>query len=185
MKQNKHITPTPDEPELRNMMFTAQLPNMGPFTIRYPRGRGITPNWKTEMKELEIGKGRCIKKGKDTAILSIGAIGISVNEADIKLLKEDINVSHYDMRFVKPLDEDLLHQIFSEYKNIITIEDGVIKGGFGTAVIEFMVENNYSRKIKRLGIPDKFIEHGTQQELYKLCGYDTESIYNAVKEMIK
>ena len=174
-----------DEPDLRNMMFTAQLPDMGPFTIRYPRGRGITPNWKTKMKELEIGKGRCIKKGKDTAILSIGAIGILVKEADIKLLKEDINVSHYDMRFVKPLDEDLLHQIFSEYKNIITIEDGVIKGGFGTAVIEFMVENNYSRKIKRLGIPDKFIEHGTQEELYKLCGYDTESIYNACKEIKK
>ncbi|MCD4794784.1 MAG: 1-deoxy-D-xylulose-5-phosphate synthase [Bacteroidales bacterium] len=174
-----------DEPDLRNMMFTAQLPDMGPFTIRYPRGRGITPNWKTEMKELKIGKGRCIKKGKDTAILSIGAIGILIKEADEKLLKEKINVSHYDMRFVKPLDEELLHQIFSEYKSIITLEDGIIKGGFGTAVIEFMVENNYSAKIKRLGIPDEFIEHGTQQELYKLCGYDTESIYNAVKEMSK
>lgn len=174
-----------DEPDLRNMMFTAQLPDMGPFTIRYPRGRGITPDWKTEMKEMETGKGRCIKKGKDTAILSIGAIGILIKEANEKLLKEKINVSHYDMRFVKPLDEELLHQIFSEYKNIITLEDGIIKGGFGTAVIEFMVENNYSAKIKRLGIPDEFIEHGTQQELYKLCGYDTESIYNAVKEMIK
>ncbi len=174
-----------DEPDLRNMMFTAQLPDMGPFTIRYPRGRGITPNWKTEMKKLEIGKGRCIKKGKDIAVLSIGAIGISVKEADTKLIKENIDISHYDMRFVKPLDEKLLHKIFSEYQNIITIEDGVIKGGFGTAVIEFMVENNYSRKIKRLGIPDKFIEHGTQQELYKLCGYDTESIYNACKEIKK
>ena len=172
-----------DEPDLRNMMFTAQLPDMGPFTIRYPRGRGITPDWKTEMKELKIGKGRCIKKGKDIAILSIGAIGILVKAADVKLVKENIKISHYDMRFVKPLDEELLHQIFSEYKNIITLEDGIIKGGFGTAVIEFMVENNYSAKIKRLGIPDEFIEHGTQQELYKLCGYDTESIYNAVKEM--
>ncbi len=182
---NMTVAAPMDEPDLRNMMFTAQLPDMGPFTIRYPRGRGITPDWKTEMKELKTGKGRCIKKGKDVAILSIGAIGILVKEADEKLLKENIDASHYDMRFVKPLDEELLHQIFSEYKSIITLEDGIIKGGFGTAVIEFMVENNYSAKIKRLGIPDEFIEHGTQQELYKLCGYDTESIYNAVKDMIK
>lgn len=174
-----------DEPDLRNMMYTAQLPNKGPFSIRYPRGRGVTPNWETEMKELEIGKARLINEGKDVAILSIGAIGNLVKEANEILLKENINPSHYDMRFVKPLDEALLHNIFKKYDKIITIEDGAIKGGFGTAIIEFMVENSYSAKIKRLGIPDEFIEHGTQQELYHICGYDVEGICKSVKEMVK
>ncbi|MCF6364836.1 MAG: 1-deoxy-D-xylulose-5-phosphate synthase [Bacteroidales bacterium] len=174
-----------DEPDLRNLMFTAQLPDMGPFTIRYPRGRGITPSWKTEMKELKIGEGRIIKDGGDVAILSIGAIGTLVFDADKKLKAEGINVAHYDMRFVKPIDEKILHDVFKKFNKIITLEDGIIQGGFGSAVIEFMSENGYSAKIKRLGIPDEFIEHGTQQELYHICGYDTEGILKTVKEMIK
>ncbi len=174
-----------DEPDLRNMMYTAQLPNKGPFSIRYPRGKGVTPNWKTKMEELKIGKGRKIKDGKDVAIISIGAIGNLVKEANEILLKENIDIAHYDMRFIKPLDEDLLHKIFNEFDKIITLEDGVIQGGFGSAVIEFMFENKYSANIKRLGIPDKFIEHGTQQELYHICGYDVEGICKSVKEILK
>lgn len=173
-----------DEPELRNMMYTAQLPNKGPFSIRYPRGRGVTPNWKTEMQELEIGKARLINEGKDVAILSIGAIGNLVKDANIILEKENINPTHYDMRFAKPLDEELLHNIFKKYDKIITLEDGVIQGGFGTAIIEFMIENGYHAKIKRLGVPDEFIEHGTQQELYHICGYDVEGICKSVKEVL-
>ncbi len=172
-----------DEPDLRNMMYTAQLPNKGPFSIRYPRGKGVTPNWKTKMEEIKIGKGRIIKDGKDVAILSIGAIGNLVKEANKILLKENIDVAHYDMRFVKPLDEELLHKIFNKFDKVITLEDGVIQGGFGSAVIEFMIENKYSAKIKRLGIPDKFIEHGTQQELYHICGYDVDGICNSIKKI--
>jgi len=174
-----------DEPDLRNMMYTAQLPNKGPFSIRYPRGRGVTPNWKTEMQELIIGKGRVIKEGKDVAILSIGAIGNLVKEVDNILIKEDIGIAHYDMRFVKPLDEELLNIIFKKFDKVITLEDGVIQGGFGSAVLEFMMENDYNSKVKRLGIPDQFIEHGTQQELYHICGYDVEGICNSVKKMLK
>ncbi len=174
-----------DEKDLRDMMYTAQLPDKGPFTIRYPRGRGITPDWKTEMKELQIGKGRVIQEGKDIAILSIGAIGNLVTELTSDFKKEQIDVAHFDRRFVKPLDEDLLHHIFKTFDKIITLEDGVIQGGFGSAVIEFMVENNYTAKIKRLGIPDEFIEHGTQRELYKVCGYDVEGIFLAVKALLK
>ncbi len=173
------------ETELRNMMYTAQLPDKGTFSIRYPRGRGIYPDWQNQMKEIEIGKGRIIKEGEDIAILSIGAIGNLVVEAEDLFKKEGISVAHYDMRFVKPLDIELLHSISEKFDKIITVEDGVIKGGFGSAVLEFMNENNYSTKIKLLGIPDKFIEHGTQRELYKLCGYDTESIYSTVKKMIE
>jgi len=174
-----------DEPDLRSMMYTAQLPNKGPFSIRYPRGRGVTPNWKTEMKELKIGKGRLIKDGEDIAILSIGAIGNLIKEVDTRLIEKNISIAHYDMRFVKPLDEELLHNIFKKFDKLITLEDGIIQGGFGTAIVEFMVENGYSAKIKKLGIPDKFIEHGTQQELYHICGYDVEGICNSVKELLK
>ncbi len=185
MIPNMIVAAPMDEPDLRNMMYTAQLPNKGPFSIRYPRGRGITPEWETEMKELQIGKGRLIKDGNDVAILSIGAIGNLIKEADNTLTKENINIAHYDMRFVKPLDEELLHNIFKKFDKVITLEDGVVLGGFGSAVIEFMVENEYSAKIKRLGIPDNFIEHGTQQELYHICGYNVEGICNSVKELLK
>jgi 1-deoxy-D-xylulose-5-phosphate synthase len=173
-----------DEADLRNMMYTAQLPDKGPYSIRYPRGNGVTPEWKTELTEIPTGTGRLIKDGNQIAILSIGAIGNLVSELKNDFSKENLSVAHYDMRFVKPIDEKLLHSIFKKFNKIITLEDGVIKGGFGSAVIEFMSENNYHAHIKRLGIPDKFIEHGTQKELYNLCGYDTVGIFNTVKQML-
>lgn len=173
-----------DEIELRNMMYTAQLPDAGTFSIRYPRGRGVTPDWKRPFSKIEIGKARNIKKGTDAAVLSIGAIGNLVKEADKRWQKDNISVAHYDMRFVKPPDERLLHRIFSKFDKIITVEDGVIHGGFGSAIIEFMAEHGYSAQIKRLGIPDKFIEHGTQKQLYKLCGYDADGIYKTVLTMV-
>ena len=174
-----------NEEELRNLMFTAQLPNKGTFVIRYPRGKGVMQNWKTEFNEIEIGKGRTIKEGNDIAVLSIGAIGNMLNEIYEKTETEGISIAHYDMRFVKPLDEKLLHSIFKKFDKIITIEDGTIVGGFGSAILEFMNNNDYNSKIKMLGIPDKFIEHGTQQELYKECGYDTENIFLEIKKMKK
>ncbi len=182
---NMTVAAPMDEPELRNMMYTAQLPEKGPFCIRYPRGAGITPDWRTEMKEIPVGTGRIIKEGEDLAILSIGAIGNLVKEAEDAFNTENLSIAHYDMRFVKPLDEALLHNIFKKFNKIITLEDGVIKGGFGSAVLEFKNEHNYSAKVKRLGIPDSFIEHGTQAQLYKQCAYDAEAIINAVKEMLK
>lgn len=173
-----------NEIELRNMMYTAQLPDMGTFSIRYPRGNGYEPNWQQEFSEIPIGKARTINKGQDIAILSIGAIGQEVVKANNMLQDERINVSHYDMRFVKPLDEELLINIFNEYKQIITIEDGTIKGGMGSAIAEFMLANSYQIPIKMLGVPDKFIEHGSQEELYQICGYNSKAIYNNVKELI-
>ncbi|NPA69164.1 MAG: 1-deoxy-D-xylulose-5-phosphate synthase [Chlorobi bacterium] len=181
---NMTVSAPMDEEDLRNLMFTAQLPNKGPFSIRYPRGRGVMPDWKTEMKEIKVGKGRKIKEGNDIAVLSIGAIGNLVKELYEDFDKEKISVAHYDMRFVKPLDEEILHEVFKKFDKIITLEDGVIQGGFGSAVLEFKEEHNYTSKVKRLGIPDTFIEHGTQRELYKICGYDTEGIFKTVKEML-
>ena len=184
MIPNITVSAPMDEEELRNLMFTAQLPNKGTFSIRYPRGSGITSDWKRPFTEIEIGKGRIIKQGNNIAVLSIGAIGLLVLEANKKWEKEGFNVAHFDMRFVKPLDEELLHSIFKKYQHIITVEDGIITGGFGSAVLEFVNNYRYNSNIIRLGIPDKFIEHGTQPELYKICGYDVDSIYNTVKELI-
>lgn len=167
-----------NEEELRNMMYTAQLPNKGPFSIRYPRGNGVMPKWETEFKELEIGRGRCISEGEEIAIISIGAIGQEAIKAISKIT--DIKPALYDMRFLKPIDKELLHKICKKFSKIITLEDGVINGGLGSAVLEFISDNNYSAKVIRLGIPDKFIEHGTQQELYKECKYDYESIINTI-----
>lgn len=182
---NMIVSAPMNEAELRNLMFTAQLPDKGPFSIRYPRGRGVMLDWKTEMKEIEIGTGRIINEGKDIAILSIGAIGNIVAELKDDFKKDNISVAHYDMRFIKPLDEKLLHEVFKKFDKIISLEDGVIQGGFGSAVLEFKNENSYTSEVKRLGIPDKFIEHGTQRELYNICGYDTKGILKAVKDMIK
>jgi 1-deoxy-D-xylulose-5-phosphate synthase len=172
-----------DESELRNLMYTAQLENMGPFCIRYPRGQGIMVNWKTPFSAIPIGKGRLIKEGTGVAILTIGHIGNYAVEACEQLSTEGFHPSHYDMRFVKPLDETMLHEIFSTFKNIITVEDGCLMGGFGSAVAEFMIDKGYASKIKRLGIPDRFIEHGEQNQLHEECGYDTASIIKAVKDM--
>ena len=181
---NMIVSAPMNESELRNLMFTAQKLNSGPFTIRYPRGKGVLTDWKTPMEMIKVGTGRVICEGEDIAILSIGHIGNYVTKAIEKLNKENIHPSHYDMRFVKPLDEKLLHKILKKHKFILTVEDGCIIGGFGSAILEFMSENNYSNSLQRLGIPDKIIEHGSQEELYKECNYDDLSIYNFSKKML-
>ena len=173
-----------NESELRNLMFTAQSKNNGPFTIRYPRGKGVQVEWETEMEIIEIGKGRMVCEGDDIAILSIGHIGNYVTKAIKKLNKEKIFPSHYDMRFVKPIDQELLHRILKKYKFILTVEDGCVMGGFGSAVLEFMAENNYTNSVQRLGIPDRIVEHGSQDELYRECYYDDEAIYQFCNKML-
>jgi 1-deoxy-D-xylulose-5-phosphate synthase len=173
-----------DEIELRNMLYTAQLKKHGPFSIRYPRGRGNHPDWKKAFKTIPIGKGRVVRDGSGIAILSIGSAGNLVSEALSKLDPLGINAAHYDMRFVKPIDEALLHQVFSKFKAILTVEDGVLQGGFGSAILEFMADNNYASKIKRLGIPDKFIEQGSNQDLFKECGFDADSIVKEAKILV-
>lgn len=172
-----------DEAELRNMMFTAQLPDKGPFSIRYPRGKGYLSDWHTPFEELEIGKGRCLIEGNKIAILSIGAVGNMAK--NVIMRRGDQDVALYDMRFLKPLDEKLLHQVFQKFSSIITLEDGTITGGLGSAVLEFMADNNYSAHLKRLGIPDKFIEHGTQQQLYAECGFNEAGISACIERLLK
>ncbi len=175
-----------NEQELRNLMFTAQLPRADQaFSIRYPRGQGVMPSWRTSFEKVEIGTGRTIRQGKELAILTIGHIGNYAVEVCDKLEKRGIHIGHYDLRFAKPLDEALLHTIFSTYSKIITVEDGCIQGGIGSAVLEFMADNQYSSLVKRLGIPDKIVEHGEQLELHKECGFDPEGIELAVIEMLE
>lgn len=181
---NMIVSAPMNEEELRNLMYTAQLKDHGgPFSIRYPRGNGVMPDWKRPFREIEIGKGRTVSEGEDVAILSIGTIGNEVSKALTVLNEEGYHPAHYDLRFVKPLDEALLHQVFSKFKNVITVEDGCLQGGAGSAVLEFMIDNNYQAAIKRLGIPDAIIEHGEQAELWAECGYDAKAIEMAVKEM--
>ena len=181
---NMIVSAPMNEEELRNLMFTAQQDDMGPFSIRYPRGNGVMVNWKTPMKAIPVGKGRKIKDGEEVAILTIGHIGNYAVTACKELEKEGFHPAHYDLRFVKPLDENLLHEVFTNFKKIITVEDGCIQGGMGSAVAEFMIDNNYSSTIHRLGIPDRFIEHGEPMQLHKECGYDPDSIVKAVREII-
>lgn len=171
-----------NEEELRNMMYTASLYE-GPYSIRYPRGNGVMPNWKTPLALQEVGKGRIVSEGDHVAILTLGTVGNFAQEAIKKLKVEGLVPAHYDMRYAKPLDEALLHKIFKKYRNIITVEDGCLKGGFGSAIAEFMIDHNYSAQIKRLGIPDQFIEHGEPAELYRDCHYDTKAIEQAVRDM--
>ena len=175
-----------DEIELRNLMYTAQLEdNAQPFSIRYPRGCGVKPNWKKPFSKIAVGKGRKLADGTDLAILTIGKSGIFAKRAVKSLAGKDISAAHYDLRFVKPLDEDMLTEVFKNFENIITVEDGTIVGGFGSAVLEFMAAKGYKQKIKMLGIPDKFIEHGTTEELYKECGIDTKGIINSAIEVLE
>lgn len=183
---NMIIAAPMDEAELRNMMYTAQLPREGQaFSIRYPRGQGVMPEWRTPFKKIEIGTGRKIQDGEEVAILTIGHIGNYAVEVCERLAKKDIRIAHYDMRFVKPLDEKMLHEVFNKFKKIITVEDGCIQGGFGSAVLEFMADHNYSAEIKRLGIPDAVIEHGEQSELHKECGFDADAIEQVAFAMLK
>jgi len=173
-----------NEEEFRNMLFTAQLEKTGPFAIRYPRGNGVMINWKTPFNKLAIGRGRLIKEGSGIAVISIGHSGNYVMEASTILEKLNIHISHYDIRFLKPIDEELLHRIFKKYDRIVTIEDGTVKGGLGSAVLEFMAENSYLSKVIRLGIPDRFIEQGSIAELQSECGFDVEAIVQTIKKLI-
>ncbi len=183
---NMIVSAPMNESELRNLMYTAQLEkNKNPFVIRYPRGEGVMAAWKTPFKEIEIGKGRKLKDGKDLAILTFGHPGNFAASAIRELQNDGIDAAHYDMRFVKPIDEDLLHEVFSKFNKLITIEDGTIVGGFGSAVLEFMNTHHYNAEIKMLGIPDKIIEHGTLKELHHECNYDADAIADTVKKIMK
>ena len=174
-----------NEEELRNLMYTAQLDSTGlPFVIRYPRGEGVMPQWQTPLVPIEIGKGRKIKDGKDVAILSFGHPGNFATTAIRNLRSEGIDPAHYDIRFVKPLDEALLHEVFSNYFKIVTVEDGTVVGGFGSAILEFMNANGYKADVTILGIPDRLVEHGTLKELHSECAYDAAGIEAAVKQIV-
>jgi 1-deoxy-D-xylulose-5-phosphate synthase len=169
-----------NEHELRNLMYTAQLPNKGPFVIRYPRGRGVLQDWRFPFQEIPVGKGKCLKEGTDVAVLSLGPIGNNVTQAINELTSQNISIAHYDMRFLKPIDEEILSYVGSHFSRIITIEDGVRNGGLGSAVVEYMADHNQNPQIIRLGIPDSFVEHGTPEELYQIVGLDVESIKKAI-----
>lgn len=183
---NMIIAAPMNEQELRNLMFTAQLPRTEQaFSIRYPRGQGVMPNWRTPFEEIEIGKGRMIQDGEEVAILSFGHIGNYVIEASEMLIKRGIRPAHFDLRFAKPLDAELLHDVFTRFSKVITIEDGCIQGGVGSAVLEFMADNQYSAQVKRLGIPDSIVEHGEQLELHKECGMDAEGIVTTVLNLLE
>lgn len=182
---NMVVSAPMDEEELRNLMYTASLPeNAGPFSIRYPRGNGVMIDWRRPLAKLEIGKGRKLRDGKDIAILSFGTSGNLAQTALNLLDKEGIKGAHFDMRFVKPIDEELLHEVFTNFKQIITIEDGTIVGGFGSAVLEFMADHHYNSNVKRLGMPDRIVEHGEPHELYQECAYDAKSIQSMVKSVL-
>jgi 1-deoxy-D-xylulose-5-phosphate synthase len=173
-----------NEVEMRNLMYTAQLNPQGPIVIRYPRGRGVTVEWRQPFREIETGRGQQLKEGSDLAILSLGPIGNEASKAILMLENEHISAAHYDMRFLKPLDNILLKSIFSKFDRIITLEDASIVGGLGSAVIEYMNDNSYKAKVIRLGIPDRFVDHGTQEELYHECGYDAEGIARAARNLV-
>jgi 1-deoxy-D-xylulose-5-phosphate synthase len=183
---NMIISSPMNESELRNLMYTAQLPRKeGAFSIRYPRGQGVMSEWRTPFEEIEIGKGRLIREGEELAILTFGHIGNYAAEVCERLEKKGIEIAHYDMRFVKPLDTELLFEVFSKFKKIITVEDGCVQGGFGTAILEFMADHHLSAEVRRLGIPDRVVEHGEQIELHRECGFDPDGIERAVIGMLE
>ena len=174
-----------DECELRRMMYTAQQPNMGTFVIRYPRGRGSLTEWRCKLESIPVGKGRMLREGTDVALLTIGPIGKSIADIADDVAKEGISIAHYDMRFLKPIDEDILHEVANKFKHIITLEDGTIKGGLGSAVTEFMAQHGYTPHIHIMGIPDEFVEHGTTAELYHLCKMDKAAVWEVIQEIKK
>jgi 1-deoxy-D-xylulose-5-phosphate synthase len=181
---NMIISSPMDEVEFRNMLFTAQKNIQGPFMIRYPRGRGVLEEWKKPFTEIETGKGRLLREGDDLAFISIGPIGNVVAEAIQILNKQKISASHVDLRFLKPLDEALLQNVLSRHQRVITVEDGAITGGMGSAILEFISERGLKSMVKRIGVPDRFIDHGTVDELYRECGMDRESIIKAARELV-
>ena len=172
-----------DECELRRMMYTAQLPNMGTFVIRYPRGRGSLTEWRCKLESIPVGKGRLLREGNDVALLTLGPIGKSVASVVDDAAKEGISVAHYDMRYLKPLDEEILHEVAAKFKHIITLEDGTVKGGLGSAVTEFMAQNGYAPNIHIMGIPDEFVEHGAPSELYSLCKMDKAAVMEVIQNI--
>ena len=177
---NLTISSPMNEHELRHLMYTAQLPGKGPFVIRYPRGRGVLEDWECPFVEIPVGKGRCLREGTDVAVLSLGPVGNLVTQAIRELEDRNISIAHYDMRFLKPIDGKILSYVGKNFRRIITIEDGVRKGGLGSAVLEYMADNDLHPRITRLGLPDSFVEHGTPEELYQIVGLDVESIKKAI-----
>jgi 1-deoxy-D-xylulose-5-phosphate synthase len=167
-----------DEHELRRLMYTAQLPNKGPFVIRYPRGGGELQDWRCPFEEIKIGTGRKLRDGDDVAVLTIGPMGNDVAKVIDEI--KDLSVAHYDMRFLKPLDEDILHEVGKKFRRIVTVENGVRKGGLGSAVLEWMSDHDYDVKVTRMGLPDQFVEHGTIDQLREIIGLDNESIKKAI-----
>jgi len=185
---NMIVSAPMNEAQLRNLMYTAQLPKIqegnSAFTIRYPRGQGVMPEWRTPLEEIEVGKGRKIREGEDLAILTLGHVGNFAVEACEILAKQDIVAAHYDLRFAKPLDEMMLHEVFKKHNRILTVEDGCLPGGVGSAILEFMIEHGYTARVKRLGIPDRVIDHGEPHELYRECGFDTAGVVRAAQEIV-
>ncbi|GAB2764804.1 1-deoxy-D-xylulose-5-phosphate synthase [Rhabdobacter roseus] len=185
---NMIVSAPMNEQELRNLMYTAQLEKIQrgkrAFTIRYPRGQGVMPQWRTPLEEIEVGQGRKLRDGDEAALLTLGPVGNYAAEACDLLAREGLHIAHYDMRFVKPLDEALLHEVFRSFDRVVTVEDGCLQGGFGSAVLEFMAEHGYASRVKRLGIPDRVVEHGEQNELYDECGFDTEGIAQTVRALV-
>ena len=170
-----------NEKELRLMMYTAQLPGKGTFVIRYPRGRGSEVNWRCDFKEIPVGKGRRLSPGKDRAVLTLGPIGKEAEKAIAKAeIENNLSIAHYDMRFLKPIDEEILEEVGKNFKKIVTVEDGVTKGGLGSAVLEYMNDHNYTPIVRRIGIPDQFVEHGKVKELREITGMNAESIYKTL-----
>jgi 1-deoxy-D-xylulose-5-phosphate synthase len=183
---NMIVSAPMNESELRNLLYTAQLDsNENPFVIRYPRGEGVMPEWRTPFQQIPIGKGRKLKDGEGIAILTFGHPGNFATAAIRELRMDGLNPAHYDMRFVKPLDEEMLHEVFSRYDRILTVEDGTVVGGFGSAILEFQAAHTYAATVRILGIPDRVVEHGTPKELQHECGYDAPAIVAAVREMMK
>ena len=182
---NMTISAPRNEHEMRNLMFTALHFKKGPFVIRYPRGKGSIVDWRNEMTVLPIGKGEMLKAGKDLAVITIGTMANVAQEA-IKLIESEtkLTIAHYDIRFLKPIDKELLHEIATNYKQVLTIEDGVIDGGFGSSVLEFMSDNNYKINVKRLGVKDTFVEHGTPDELYQLLGLDVNGVKSEIEKIL-
>lgn len=175
-----------NEHELRRLMYTAQLPDKGPFVIRYPRGRGVLTDWECPLEAIEIGTGRKLKEGTDLAVITIGPIGNKAAAAIVRAEKElGCSIAHYDLRFLKPLDETLLHEVGQKFTRILTVEDGVRNGGMGSAILEFMSDHGYSPRVTRLGLPDRFVQHGPVNDLYAICGIDEESILNTITQIIK
>ena len=179
---NLTIASPMDEHELRRLMYTAQLPDKGAFAIRYPRGRGVKVDWQCPLEEVPVGKGRRLKEGKDVAVLTIGPIGNVAAKAIARFEQETgQSVAHYDIRFLKPLDEEILQEVGQRFSRIVTAEDGVLKGGMGAAVLEYMADHGFTPRVARVGIPDNFVEHGAVKELHRICGMDEEGIIKALK----